>query len=160
VPGAGALGEGRVSDVPLPPGQTFEAQFSGLPAPIDPGAEAQVYLVVHADKPGPLGFYALDVAYRAGPFTFHAIQHMRLNMCLGPMPSGTFRPYGLNRASEDPCPLVDGPARGRARAAVQAGPGPCSTGYPAARQDGTPPLTQVTSPNPARWSRLAATEAR
>jgi hypothetical protein len=90
--GVGSLGMGLASDVPLPPGQTFESTFTGLPASLGPGTESEVYVVVHADQPGSLGFAALDVAYRVGPFTFHAVQHLFMNVCLGPLPSDTFCP--------------------------------------------------------------------
>ena len=61
----------------------LDSQYQALPVTLPAGSERQVALVVRGATPGPAGFEALDVAYRMGPLTFRAVQHLGLEGCLG-----------------------------------------------------------------------------
>lgn len=78
-----------------PDAATFQRDFLRLPATIPGGADGsdtQVILVLGSGPPGAFGFSALAVDYRVGPFTFHAVQHLALAGCLGPLPAGVSCP--------------------------------------------------------------------
>lgn len=76
---------------------TIRRDFDWLPATVVPSGDthlndAEVIIVARSDEVGAFGFSALALDYRIGPFTFHAIQHLALAGCLGPLPSGTSCP--------------------------------------------------------------------
>jgi hypothetical protein len=76
---------------------TLNRDFVLLPAAVEPSGDtheqdAEVVVVVRADRAGAFGFSGLALNYRIGPFTFHAIQHLALVGCLGPLPGGVICP--------------------------------------------------------------------
>ena len=77
-----------------PPQSTIDQDYTTLPAQIGPTDEAHlldpgVILVVRSLEPGPIGWSALAIDYRIGPFTFRVIQHAGLTGCIGPLPTGS-----------------------------------------------------------------------
>lgn len=94
-PSNGIVGFGPSGMDPDP--ATLQREFSVLPFAVGPGGETpehdtQVLVVVRSDRAGAFGFSALALDYRIGPFTFHAIQHVALAGCLGPLPPGVTCP--------------------------------------------------------------------
>jgi hypothetical protein len=78
----------------VPGGLTLDEAYSGLPAKVEsdtnsPEKSAFTLVKVHSDQPGALGFKALAIDYRIGPFAFRAVQHLALQACLGPLPTGS-----------------------------------------------------------------------
>jgi len=72
---------------------TLDRDYTTLPAVVEPAADAlhppNVILVVRSREPGAIGWSALAVDYRIGPFTFRTVHHLALAGCLGPLPAGT-----------------------------------------------------------------------
>jgi len=69
---------------------TLQRDYVRLPATVEPSGDtheldAQVLVVVRSASPGQFGFSALALDYRLGPFTFHAIEHVALAGCMGPL---------------------------------------------------------------------------
>ena len=76
-----------------PPPAVLATEFAMLPATVEPTGESHerdpvVILIVRSAQPGPIGWSALAVDYRLGPFSLRVIQHFSLTGCLGPMPAG------------------------------------------------------------------------
>jgi len=76
-----------------PPASILTSDYTALPATVVPtGAthehDPAVLVIVRSAEAGPIGWSALEVAYRIGPFAFRAIHHLELRGCLGPLPSG------------------------------------------------------------------------
>jgi hypothetical protein len=76
---------------------TLQRDFLVLPAAVEPTGDtheqdAEVVVVVRSDRAGAFGFSALALDYRIGPFTFHAIEHLALAGCLGPLSGGVTCP--------------------------------------------------------------------
>lgn len=80
----------------LPDGVRIEDRYATLPAVVaslgSPDAYAPILLVLHGDRPGPVGYRGLQIDYRVGPFTFRVTQHTALALCLGPLPAGVTCP--------------------------------------------------------------------
>lgn len=87
---AGVIGIGSTSV--LPNGGSISDFYQSLPGTVDEETNLDdaipFMLLVHGDRPGPAGFNGLAIDYRVGPFTFRVVQHMRLDLCLGPLPAG------------------------------------------------------------------------
>jgi hypothetical protein len=94
-PSTGIVAFGPSGQDPDP--ATLDRDFVALPATVVPTGDtheqdAEVVVVVRSDRAGAFGFSALALDYRIGPFTFHAIQHLALAGCLGPLPVGVTCP--------------------------------------------------------------------
>lgn len=81
----------------FPDAATLQRDFVPLPAAIPPSGDTHEHdalflVVMRSAGPGAFGFSALAVDYRFGPFTFHAIHHLALAGCLGPLPAGAACP--------------------------------------------------------------------
>jgi hypothetical protein len=67
----------------------LDTDYGSLPAALaannDPG-EGRISIEVAADQPGEFGYEAVAVDYRIGPFSFTAVYHDALNVCLVPLP--------------------------------------------------------------------------
>jgi hypothetical protein len=62
----------------------LDSDYAPLPEVIRPGeSNRNVALVVKSSKPGPVGFEALAIDYRLGPFAFRVVHHTALHACLG-----------------------------------------------------------------------------
>jgi hypothetical protein len=77
-----------------PPAETLASDFTTLPAIVVPTGDSHehdpaVILYVRSPVAGPIGWSALAVDYRIGPFTFRTIQHDALAGCLGPLAAGS-----------------------------------------------------------------------
>ena len=77
-----------------PPASEMERDYTTLPALIMPTDDTHLHdpsviLIVRSSEPGPIGWSALAVDYRIGPFSFRVIRHAGLTGCLGPLPPGS-----------------------------------------------------------------------
>ncbi len=83
-------GAGRVSRLwvfgPLTADQQalLAADLAPLPGPVPPGGDGQqIALTLQSPQQGPAGWETLAVDYHVGPFSFRAIHHSALHLCLG-----------------------------------------------------------------------------